>query len=618
MTPREINEKLIASAEKTCAYLLPGGRKQGGEFMAASTSGGSGDSLRVRLAGTKAGVWKDFSTGESGADLLDLWVATRKVPLATAMVEAKTWLGLADASEFSERHKTFKKPERPKNIKKPVAVAEYLRSRGLTDETMAAFKIAETADKNGGPIIAFPFKRGEDLLFLKYLAVDRPEGKKKTYVVPDCQPILFGWQALDPNARELTLTEGEIDAMSLHQLGIHALSVPNGASGHSWVEHEYPNLDRFDTINLMFDSDEPGRKGALTLIDRLGRYRCRLVTIPHKDANSALMAGATAQDFAKWIADAKSPDPDELKSALYFSDRVVQEFYPTNSLVLGTPTPWKKIGDKLLFRPGETSLYCGYNGSGKSLLLGYIALHAMHLGRRVAIASMEMRAEKTLARMVRQATGLQLPTEDYIRAVQDWFGDYLWIFDVVGSAKVDRLFSTMDYARRRYGVSHFIIDSLAKCALNEEDLGSQKAFVEQLTDFARDTAVHCHLIVHPRKSTDEFVIPSKMDIRGSAALTDLVDNVVIIWRNKLKERDLEDAKREGLNMEKVDEIAAKPDLLFRLEKQRNGSWEGPIALWYDPATGQYRGAQHEKRRRYISYRAAVQDDPEIEDVENHE
>jgi len=34
---------------------------------------------------------------------------------------------------------------------------------------------------------------------VKYLSIDRlPSGKKNTRVEPGCEPMLFGWQAIDP------------------------------------------------------------------------------------------------------------------------------------------------------------------------------------------------------------------------------------------------------------------------------------------------------------------------------------------------------------------------------------------------------------------------------------
>ena len=48
------------------AAPAPQGKKAGPEWKVGSVQGEAGTSLSVRLTGNKAGVWSDFSTGESG------------------------------------------------------------------------------------------------------------------------------------------------------------------------------------------------------------------------------------------------------------------------------------------------------------------------------------------------------------------------------------------------------------------------------------------------------------------------------------------------------------------------------------------------------------------------
>lgn len=44
----------------------------------------------------------------------------------------------------------------------------------------------------------------------------------------------------------------------------------------------------FDRIDLCFDNDTTGQQTVTALLDRLGRHRCRVVILPHKDANACL------------------------------------------------------------------------------------------------------------------------------------------------------------------------------------------------------------------------------------------------------------------------------------------------------------------------------------------
>src|ERR1700743_1623150 len=68
----EISQRLAGEAETIASMLLPNGKKKGAEWCVGSIDGEEGDSLKVRLNGNKAGVWRDFAS-DIGGDLLDLW-----------------------------------------------------------------------------------------------------------------------------------------------------------------------------------------------------------------------------------------------------------------------------------------------------------------------------------------------------------------------------------------------------------------------------------------------------------------------------------------------------------------------------------------------------------------
>ena len=178
-----------------------------------------------------------------------------------------------------------------------------------------------------------------------------------------------------------------------------------------------------------------------------------------------------------------------------------------------------------------------------------------------------------------------------MRQIHDWYGGKLWLFDLVGTAKGDRLVEVMTYASKRYGVTVFVVDSLSKCGISEDDYRGQKAFVEQLSDFTKKTESHVHLVAHPRKGEDENQAPGKLDIKGTGAITDMADNVFTVWRNKRKTEKIADMERKGEEI--PDELKDKPDCLITCSKQRvigkekSGfiSIRGAINTWTIQGTG---------------------------------
>jgi twinkle protein len=606
MNAGEISRMLANRAEAVCDFLLPNGKREGIKWLVGSVRGEAGESLTVTLSGAKAGIWSDFAEPNNKGDLLDLWCAVKRITLSEALKEACNWLGIKPPQFYQHKTKTYRRPVKKLEPISNNDILHYLiHKRKLQPETITAFKISSQNRE-----IIFPYFRNGELILVKYLQLDRPQGKKGIRAEPNCEPCLFGWQALPENLREITITEGEIDAMSLHLYGFHALSVPFGAGGgkkHEWLDHDFERLAVFDVIYLCFDQDDAGQAAVPELLDRLGRHRCRVVTLPHKDANECLQKNITTAEIKACFANARSFDPQELKRAKEFAEYVIKEFYPPDGEDIGISPPWTSAKDKISFRPAELSIWTGINGHGKSQFLGQIILHTLQANVNVCIASLELKPQTLLMRLTRQASGLEYPSKNYIRAIHDWYGDKLWLFDLVGTAKSKRLLEVFLYARQRYGIEHFLIDSLLKCDIAEDDYNAQKAFIEQLCDFKNEHNCHIHLVVHPRKGSDEAKIPSKLDAKGTGAITDLADNCFTVWRNKKKEeriRKLADKKLE-LNddtRKKIEEaLKEERDCQWICDKQRNGEWEGGISLWFDPKSMQYLYSRNQKPIRYVNY-----------------
>lgn len=553
MNAHELSQRMADQAAMIVEHLLPGGKKASGEWKVGSLGGEPGQSLSVRISGSKRGVWSDFASGDKG-DLLDLWAAVRSQSIGEAMRDAKGFLGIHDDMPAREV-KTFKRPERPSCRTPKSAVLEWLTGRGLDAATLEAFKIGEQI-RDGKTYAVFPYLRNGELINAKYR---NPADKRDMRQEGGAEPCLFGWHLIDPRARSIAITEGEIDAMTLHQVGIPALSVNAGAGNHAWLENDWDRLDHFSEIYLCFDDDEPGRKGAAEVATRLGIERCKLVKFGAKDANEWLTNGADGEEFHHALTLARPHDPSELASMADFMGGVKALFYPSHE----TPrypvlTIAGKQCDWFEFRPGEYTCWTGINGHGKSLMLNQVLLCLMQQGERVMVFSGEMSPERQGKRLVKQATGLDRPTPAYIDAVGDWVRDRMWLFNVVGSAKLDRLLEVFGYGAKRYGITTFVIDSLMMIDVPEDGPGSlsaQKDAVQKITAFAKRTGSHVHLVAHPRKQKDESQAPGKLDVGGSGRITDAADNVFSVWSARKEESDAPNDK---------------PDALLELHKQRNG------------------------------------------------
>lgn len=275
-----------------------------------------------------------------------------------------------------------------------------------------------------------------------------------------------------------------------------------------------------------------------------------------------------------------TPDADpRLRIAERWALELQREFQPTHEK--GDYLPWTKTYDAIRLRPGEISLWPGINGHGKSLLTSQVALDLVNQGRRVVIASLEMWPVKTLKRMARQAIGNGSPSPQAIGNFISWLSRRLWLYDEHGRADPKRMLAVIRYAAVELKVQHFFLDSLMMVCRGDDDYNGQKDFITELCAVAKDTGCHIHLVHHARKLASENDKPGKFDAKGSGSITDQVDNVFTIWRNKKKEQERQNGGTDE----------SHPDALVICDKQRHGEWEGKIGLWFDPEPQSYRGEQ---------------------------
>jgi len=249
--------------------------------------------------------------------------------------------------------------------------------------------------------------------------------------------------------------------------------------------------------------------------------------------------------------------------------------------------PWSKSIDRFSFRMGEVTLYAGTNGSGKSLITGQIALGLIKQDQKVCMMSFEMKPKRTIARMTRQFSGTDLENpllknkievnKQYLERLKNFSTGKLWLYDQQGTTSAKQVISVARYCAVELDITHIFIDSLMKCISAEDDYNAQKAFVDELTALARDHNVHIHLIHHIRKLSSEEVKPNKNDIKGTGAIADQVDNVLLMYRNKAKERKIR-------NNEIVEDT---PDACLMCEKQRNGEDESWYNLYYHKDSQQF-------------------------------
>lgn len=576
----QVKRMLADRAQSVAEMLLPGGRKDGQEWRAGSVDGEKGQSLGVHLAGPKAGVWQDFASGEGG-DLLDLWVTCKRLTLPQALDEARKWLGVERPEPYRKPERTFTRPPKPKCSAPTGRVLDYLtEDRNIPGEILARYKVAASGDD-----IIFPFLLpGGDLALAK--ARKAVDGARPAPTTADCEPILFGWQAVPDNAREIIITEGEIDALSWAAYGRVSLSVPfGGGKGgkQNWIESDFERLERFERIYISTDMDKPGEEAALEIAGRLGRHRCYRVHLPLKDANDCLVRGVTQEQMDDAIASAKTLDPEGLKRASEYTDGVIALFWPAEGEHVGYAMPYGKLTDKLLLRPGEMTLWSGAAGAGKSQILTDCIPHWVKQGGRICLASLEMKGVQSMRRLCKQTGGVDRPTAQFVRRITTWLDQGLLLYEKVGKEGIEGILAVFDYARAKYGCDIFVIDSLMRLGIAGDDYNGQEKAVFHLVDWTIRNSVHVHLVAHARKGERGQGAPETEDVKGAMEIGANAFNILTVWRNRRHEEELKAAESDSIRAE----LEQKPGVILNVAKQRNGDFEGKVSLWFDQQTYRY-------------------------------
>lgn len=272
--------------------------------------------------------------------------------------------------------------------------------------------------------------------------------------------------------------------------------------------------------------------------------------------------------------------------------------------------PWEKTMPCFDFRPGEVTLWAGQNGHGKSAVTAQVMLSLVGQGCKVGTANFEAKPIVSLQRQARMFAGVNPFSPEFqgdhglgaLDQLYDeffgWVDSRLWIYDQEGTTDPGLVLGMAKYCANELGCNHIFIDNLAKVVSKEDDYNGQKEFMDKCTAIARDLQIHVHVVHHLRKPSKETDLPDKNDLKGSGAIADQVDNLILVFRNKKKEIDV---RLKGA----VSQMKAEPDQILFVRKQRNyegvDDGEPQINLWFHKDSQQFIGQPEDGPQFFVNW-----------------
>jgi len=446
--------------------------------------------------------------------------------------------------------KRYKAPE-----KKPETITEnalaYLALRKISPETVQRYGVGMDLEGN----LMFPYyDENGDHVFNKFRAPRKlDKAERKMWREKDTKPVLFGMHLCNPEF-PLTITEGEIDAMSCHEAGIaNAVSVPSGAEDFTWMDTCWEFLERFQCIYLFGDNDAAGEAMIRKLKAKLSGHRLFVVKHEEKDANLLLYKGGQDAVLLAWTSAEEIP----VTGLINLANVVpldVRNIPKSHTSIKGL--------DRLYggFMMGDVTVWTGKRGEGKSTVLSQLMLDALQDGRGVCAYSGELRSDRFQYWTDLQAAGsdnvleyFDEPAGKAVRYVErnirdsihNWYDYRYWLYDNSATLESEEsgVIKIFEKAAKRYDCTVFLIDNLMTVeygTIHEKDFNLlQTKFVNQLAAFANLYNVHVHLVAHPRKTQN---IESSDEVSGTGNITNRAANVISVNRCDPNSSDACDVK----------------------------------------------------------------------------
>lgn len=481
--------------------------------------------------------------------------------------------------DTAEGIKEFKKAIRP--------LAEEFSAwneRGFSAKTIAKYGVTVGAGGEGKAEAVYPFFDADNVHVANKV---RFPGKEFIVQGEWKRATLFGQQAFPPgSAKQITVTEGQDDAMAVYEMSgqrYPAVSVASSSSAIKDIKNAYEYLNSFGQVVLSFDNDKPGQDAARLVAEMFqpGKVRVMLHAL-HKDANEYLLAGNTREYSKEWW-DAPKFTPDGLRLGSQMWDKLKDpKKYETVSY------PWAGLQYATYgIRLSEFTLFTAPPKVGKTTILKEIGNHILKEAKKeygVGFLFLEETNEDTCLGLMSIAANkpLHLPdvregvTQEDLRKYYDTAvnSDRIVLWDHFGSNTID---GVLDKIRHMHvlGCKYIILDHLS--IIVSDQSGDERKQLDEISTRLKMLCMELNIavlaVIHQSRSGV---------IRGSAG-PEQIANIVV----KLS-RDLEDEDEWRRNVTKL-----------VVQFNRFAGRTGPAGLlWYDPLTARLGELGPEDAKRY--------------------
>lgn len=456
--------------------------------------------------------------------------------------------------------KIYKKPEKIESFDMPEKPLKWFSYRGISQDTVARCGITyelewiPQTNKQENCIVFNYFIKGE-LVNKKYRT-----GKKHFRLAKDARLVFYAPLGIEEHVYgdNLYITEGEMDALTLIELGIkNTISSPNGAPPEN-TDIENLDFSYFDSLKeiapnykrvyLIMDNDYVGARFRDEIARRIGIERCYYAEYPEgcKDINDVLVKHG--KEKALDVVNNCKPYPINGK---YDVDQLYGQVYNLwrNGFEAGKPTGWESLNNIYTVRQKEFTVITGIPSHGKSSWLDHLIVNlAKNFKWAFGIFSPEnFPFERHIAKLCEIYIGKPFDTgyngamsEDELADAVQWCNNYFH-FLLPGDEQDQTLDNILSLAKAsifKDGIKGLVIDPWNEI---EHEVGrdSETVYISKalskIRKFCRVGNIHTWLVAHPTKlakgKDGKYPKPNLYDISGSAHFYNKADNGIVVYRD---------------------------------------------------------------------------------------
>jgi twinkle protein len=436
----------------------------------------------------------------------------------------------------------------PVEVFEPVKdkAVEWFKTRGITQQTLDDLSVTtgeefmpQTGKKEN--TIQFNYIMGDELVNIKYR-----DGRKNFKLYKGAEKIFYNINSI-VGYDWCVITEGEMDALALHEAGIkNVISVPNGATLNSnnldYLDNCIDYFEDKEKIVLAVDADEAGQALRYEFIRRLGAEVCYLVDFNgNKDPNDFLIEHG-AEELRKVINSATQV-PLEGVSTLKDIEADLLDFVH-NGFKPGYQVGLENFDRIFSTYTSQFISVTGIPSSGKSDFVDQMCIgYNRNYGWKTAFASPENKPNFLHAHKLIRKTWEGMPTKDDVgtdkwKQVTEHINDNYFFIDMDRYTLEDVLRKGAELVKRK-GIKCLVIDPFNKIRdvdCKTEDVNRYTMeYLTKIETFAKKYDVLVMVVAHPTKmyrdKEGKIEEPTMYSIKGGGEWYDASYHGLLVHRN---------------------------------------------------------------------------------------